>query len=177
MIVILKYNTIPMKFSIVKVSLVTLLAFGLISCSDWNNTMGGDTTQIQEDTTSEVAGTQLAWTPMQDVNENGDTLVGWDAVATEETPGEVSYTVLWSNFEYDISEMRVQEGDEVTITFRSVDGFHDFVIDEFDVASERVETGDETTVTFIADKAWTYEYYCSVGQHRANGMVLTLIVE
>jgi len=73
--------------------------------------------------------------------------------------------------------MRVKEGDEVSITFRSVDGFHDWVVDEFDAATEKVETDGETTVTFIADKTGTFEYYCSVGQHRANGMVGTLIVE
>ncbi len=104
-------------------------------------------------------------------------LVGGDAVAPEVTPGETSFTVLGSNFEYDITEMRVQEGDTVTVTFRSVDGFHDWVVDEFNAATEKVSTGNETTVTFVADKAGTYEYYCSVGSHRANGMVGTLIVE
>jgi len=32
-------------------------------------------------------------------------------------------------------------------------------------------------VTFVADKAGEYEFYCSVGQHRANGMVGKLIVK
>ncbi len=104
-------------------------------------------------------------------------LIGQDAVAPVRTPGEVSYTVLGSNFAYDITEMRVQEGDVVTVTFRSVDGFHDWVVDEFDAATQKVSTGNETTVTFTADKKGTYEYYCSVGSHRANGMVGTLIVE
>ena len=34
-----------------------------------------------------------------------------------------------------------------------------------------------TFVEFTVDKTGTFEYYCSVGQHRANGMVGNLIVE
>ena len=75
-----------------------------------------------------------------------------------------------------IEAVVVNEGDTVTINFASTDGFHDFVIDEFNVASERVQTDGSTSVTFVADTAGTYEYYCSVGSHRANGMVGRLVV-
>jgi plastocyanin len=85
--------------------------------------------------------------------------------------------VLGSNFEYDIREMRVQQGDKVTVTFRSIDGFHDWVVDEFNAATQKVQTNGETTVSFIANKKGSFEYYCSVGSHRAKGMVGTLIVE
>lgn len=120
-----------------------------------------------------AAGTQPAGTPM--VKEEG--MVGGDAVAPDETPGKVAFTVLGSNFKYDMNEIRVKEGDEVTINFRSVDGFHDWVVDEFDAATEKVQTDGETSVTFVADKKGTFEFYCSVGKHRENGMVGNLIVE
>ncbi len=81
------------------------------------------------------------------------------------------------NFEFDVTEIRVQEGDTVTINFTSNDGFHDWVVDEFDAATAHVQTGETSSVTFVADQKGTFEYYCSVGQHRANGMVGTLIVE
>ncbi|HEY5714693.1 MAG TPA: plastocyanin/azurin family copper-binding protein [Candidatus Gracilibacteria bacterium] len=48
---------------------------------------------------------------------------------------------------------------------------------EFDAATEKVNTDGETSVTFVADKKGTFEFYCSVGSHRTNGMVGTLIVE
>ena len=55
---------------------------------------------------------------------------------------------------------------------------HDWVVDEFTGAKmKRVTNGQTGTVTFVADKAGTFEYYCSVGQHRANGMVGKLVVE
>jgi nitrite reductase (NO-forming) len=74
-------------------------------------------------------------------------------------------------------ELRVKQGDTVRIEFTSTDGFHDWVVDEFNARTERVNTGGSTQVTFVADKKGTFEYYCSVGQHRANGMRGNLIVE
>lgn len=111
------------------------------------------------------------------VNDTDSELVGGDAVAPTTVPGEKSFTILGSNFAYDIKEMRVNKGDKVAVTFRSVDGFHDWVVDEFDATTEKVSTGNETTVTFVADKTGEFEYYCSVGSHRAQGMIGNLIVE
>lgn len=87
------------------------------------------------------------------------------------------FTVDSFNFGYSMDEIRVNEGDTVTITLTNSDGFHDWVVDEFDAATETINEGETTTVTFVADTAGTYEYYCSVGNHRAQGMVGTLVVE
>lgn len=74
-------------------------------------------------------------------------------------------------------ELVVQEGDTVRIELEVTQGFHDLVIDEFDAATEQVAAGNTTVVEFVADEAGTYEYYCSVGSHRAQGMYGTFIVE
>jgi plastocyanin len=87
------------------------------------------------------------------------------------------FNISGTDFAFDVTEMRVKEGDTITINFSSADGFHDWVLDVFDAATEQVRPGTPTSVTFVADTAGTYEYYCSVGSHRANGMVGTLIVE
>ncbi len=81
------------------------------------------------------------------------------------------------NFDYDKAEIRVKEGDTVKINFTSTGGFHDWVVDEFNARTGKVQTDGTTSVTFVADKKGTFEYYCSIGQHRANGMVGKLIVE
>jgi heme/copper-type cytochrome/quinol oxidase subunit 2 len=73
--------------------------------------------------------------------------------------------------------LRVREGDSVRLELRSLEGNHDLVIDELGVKSEVVGPGESTLVTFIATKPGTYEYYCSVGSHRARGMSGTFIVE
>lgn len=97
----------------------------------------------------------------------------------DETEGgnNVVFNLTGTNFAYNETEIRVSEGDTVTIHFESEEGFHDWVVDEFGAATEKVRPGTPTSVTFVADTAGTYEYYCSVGSHRANGMVGTLIVE
>ncbi len=81
------------------------------------------------------------------------------------------------NYSYDVSEIKVKKGETVTINFESTDGFHDFVIDELSVATKKVQPGTKTSVTFTADTAGTFEYYCSVGSHRAHGMAGKLVVE
>lgn len=91
--------------------------------------------------------------------------------------GVKEFTVTGSNFKFDVPEIRVKAGDTVKITFKNAGGFHDFVIDEFNVKAKQGNGPSEETVTFIADKAGEYAFYCSVGQHRANGMEGKFIVE
>lgn len=82
------------------------------------------------------------------------------------------------SYYFDPDVITVEAGQEVTITLNSMDMMHDFVIDELDVATEVVPGGETGSVTFTApDKPGEYEFYCSVGNHRAQGMVGTLIVE
>ena len=93
------------------------------------------------------------------------------------TPDPVSVNISGRNFAFSESEIRVPLGAEVTVNFTSSSGFHDWVVDEFGAATAQVNTGGSASVTFTADKAGTFEYYCSVGNHRAQGMVGNLIVE
>ncbi len=72
--------------------------------------------------------------------------------------------------------MSVKKGDTVKITFVNSSGLHDLKIDEFNVATKQLAAGKEETVTFVASKTGTFEYYCSVGNHRAMGMKGTLTV-
>lgn len=72
-------------------------------------------------------------------------------------------------------------GQAVSITLTNTAGQmpHDFVIDELDVASEQIMNGEQTVVTFVVPEnaaGEEYEFYCSVGDHRANGMVGTLTI-
>jgi plastocyanin len=87
------------------------------------------------------------------------------------------FTVTGKNFSFSPSVIRVKKGDTVKITFKNTGGIHDFMIDEFDVATPQTQDGASETVEFVADQAGTFDYYCSVGQHRQNGMEGQLIVE
>ena len=90
---------------------------------------------------------------------------------------EKTFTLDSFNFGYSMEEIRVKKGDTVTINLTNSDGFHDWVVDEFDAATAKIQAGNTTSVTFVADTVGTFEYYCSVGSHRAQGMVGNLIVE
>jgi len=65
----------------------------------------------------------------------------------------------------------------VKINIKNTDGTHDFVLDEFNVATKTIANGAEESVEFVADKVGSFEYYCSIGTHRAMGMWGTLKVE
>jgi plastocyanin len=86
-------------------------------------------------------------------------------------------TVTGANFKFNPATITVKKGDTVKLTFKSSGGFHDFVIDEFDVKTKIVADGQQDVVEFTADKVGTYEYYCSVGNHRQMGMVGKIIVQ
>ncbi len=75
-------------------------------------------------------------------------------------------------------ELKVKQDDKVRVVFTNEEGFHDFVIDEFEgTRTQQLQAGNTETIEFVADKKGTFEYYCSVGQHRANGMYGKFIVE
>lgn len=100
---------------------------------------------------------------------------------SENKKGESS-TVKTVNIEggmyyFSPKEIRVKQGDTVKIHFTSKDGMHDWVLDEFNVKTPVVNAGETADVEFVASKKGTFEYYCSVGDHRAMGMVGNLLVE
>lgn len=83
--------------------------------------------------------------------------------------------VTGSNFKFSPSEIKVKQGDKIVIHFIAKGGVHDLVIDGYNVATK--QTSSEDTIEFIVDKTGTFEYYCSIGNHRQMGMIGKLIVE
>lgn len=98
--------------------------------------------------------------------------------AMSDVNAEVTVNVTGADFSYNPDEIKVKKGDTVKIVLTSGDSMpHDFVIDELNIQSDQVTQGQTAEVTFVADRAGEYEYYCSVGNHREQGMVGTLVVE
>ncbi|MBP9690752.1 cupredoxin domain-containing protein [Candidatus Woesebacteria bacterium] len=101
-----------------------------------------------------------------------------DAATSDMMEDEVQIvTVEAGSFYFKPNEIRVKKGQKVRIVMNSVSMMHDFVIDELGVKLPVVKDGDTGEVEFVASTAGSFEYYCSVGQHRAQGQVGTLIVE
>jgi plastocyanin len=97
------------------------------------------------------------------------------ALAADEASVKV-FDVSGANFRFDPDTITVKKGDRVRIVFKSLDMQHDFDLDEFDVDSPVTVAGETSEIDFVAVKTGEFEYYCSVGTHRANGMVGKLIV-
>jgi plastocyanin len=131
---------------------------------------------VETDTSVEVVEEEVASAP---TSEEEATAPGAkiDPVEEPEVTGTThTFDVTGVNFAFSMEEIMVKEGDTVTINFESESGFHDWVVDEFAAATDQVKPGTPTSVTFTASKKGTFEYYCSVGSHRAAGMVGNLIV-
>ncbi|AFZ48293.1 blue (type 1) copper domain protein [Cyanobacterium stanieri PCC 7202] len=72
----------------------------------------------------------------------------------------------------------VSQGSTVEVTLCSAGGTHNWVVDDLGISTAEVsDDGDCDTIEFTADQVGEFEYYCSVGNHREEGMVGTLVVE
>jgi len=86
------------------------------------------------------------------------------------------FIIEGQNFEFSDTVLSVARGDTVRIVFRSVQSFHDWRIEGFNTGTRRITAGQQATVEFVADQAGTFEFFCSVGNHRQLGMRGTLTV-
>ena len=87
-----------------------------------------------------------------------------------------TFTVVGKPFSFTPANITVNEGDTVRIVFQNQEGTHDWVIDEFNARTEVLSAGETETIEFYANKKGVFEYYCSVGTHRQQGMKGSLTV-
>lgn len=88
-----------------------------------------------------------------------------------------AFVVDGRNFAFTPKTIEVNKGDKVKITFKDDEGFHDLVLDGYNMKTNRVSTGGSDSFEFTADKTGTFAYYCSVGNHREQGMEGVLTVK
>ncbi len=123
---------------------------------------------------------ELSETESQEAAENSNTAMtqtdSSTSAATDDSTVK-TFTIEAGSFYYKPNAITVKKGDKVKIVMNSVDMMHDFNIDELNVKIPITKSGETNTVEFTAGTVGTFEFYCSVGQHRANGQVGTLIVE
>lgn len=86
-------------------------------------------------------------------------------------------TISGKNFEFSPKVINANKGDVLRIIFINNQGKHDLVIDGYNLKTEVIPTDSSVALNFVADKEGTFEYYCSVGEHRVQGMTGTLIVK
>jgi len=160
-------------------AIYTIIIIAILALGGWfflGDSFSQEGDNAMEETTEESIEDGTSMMVPAEGHENVDEMmVGGESAMMESN--KVSFNVKGVPFSFNVKEIRVKKGDTVTVNFQSAEGFHDWVVDEFNAATKQVAPGTPTSVTFVADKTGTFEYYCSVGNHRAQGMVGKLIVE
>lgn len=83
-----------------------------------------------------------------------------------------------SEFKFSMTSITLKKGEKVKLTLTNSGKMpHDFVVDELGVKTKTIKNGESDTIEFTPDKTGSFEFYCSVGSHRAMGMKGTMIVE
>lgn len=98
------------------------------------------------------------------------------APAATSTAAVKEFTITNAGMTFATKSLTVKKGDPVKITFKNTGGTHDLRIEGYTVGTKVLQANEEETFEFVADRAGSFEYYCSVGNHRANGMVGTMTV-
>lgn len=101
---------------------------------------------------------------------------GTTGAAGSTTAASMTVQLTAKNFAFSQTTITVKKGQKVKIELAVTEGMHDWVVDAFNAKTKVVTANNTTSVEFVADKTGEYEYYCSVGNHRAQGMVGKLIV-
>jgi heme/copper-type cytochrome/quinol oxidase subunit 2 len=77
------------------------------------------------------------------------------------TPQERILEIDARQYAYSPSEIRVNQGDTITLHLVSTDVVHGIYIDGYDLSFE-ADPGQTTTMTFIADKPGSFRFRCNV---------------
>jgi plastocyanin len=159
---------------------VTLMALVVTACSTppVDNGITTTTTTGTDNTTPINGSIDSTYTTAPVTSTSGTISTTTTTPATTASPSskEVVFNITGNNYSFSQTELVVNKGDRVKIVFTSLDGLHDWALDEFNAATDKVQSGGTSETTFIASRAGTFEYYCSVGNHRQLGMVGKLIV-
>jgi nitrosocyanin len=136
--------------------------------------MRGNKSSNQATTTSTTNGTSASKESINPATSSNEAVTSGETMTNE---NEKVINVEAGSFYFKPDTITVKKGQKVKIVLHAVSMMHDFYIDELNVKSPIVKNGDTGTVEFTPDQVGTFEYYCSVGQHRANGQVGKITVE
>lgn len=151
---------------IVIIVIVLVIAAGALFLFS-NNAQAPEDAMIEEDTMMQEESMIEDNSTMEE-----DTMMDEEAMMEDVLEIEVEGGAFY--YDPDIIEAKV--GQTVRVTFNSVDMQHDFDIDELDLDTEVIPGGESLTFEFTPTEVGEFEYYCSVGSHREEGMVGTLVV-
>jgi plastocyanin len=106
-------------------------------------------------------------TNMQDTTNNTNPL---DTQVKDNT-NSVQVNINGYNYRFEDNDIILKVGVPVTLTFTSQEGFHDLISDELGIATQRLNQGERDEIFITPEEIGEFEFYCSVGNHREQGMV------
>lgn len=111
------------------------------------------------------------------------TEVGKQAPDTrEEVPAEEAevreITVEGDQYSFSPSSITVRSGERVKLTFNNVGSLpHNLTVEGLGIATRTIGAGQSDSIEFTVEEGGTYATFCSVGNHRAQGMEGKLVIE
>jgi len=86
--------------------------------------------------------------------------------------------VVGTEYSYQPSSITLSEGDKVILTFRNAGRLpHNLMIEALGLSTKTIGQGQSDTIEFVATSSGTFEFYCSVSNHRSLGMEGSLEVK
>lgn len=113
-------------------------------------------------------------------NRNGlsPPVIGGGTTSLSNQSGPVkTFEISGRSYSFTPNEIKVKKGDNVKIIFTNTEGFHDLQIEGYGVGTSQIPANQSDTIDFVANKSGTFQFYCSVSDHRQRGMIGSLIVE
>lgn len=99
-----------------------------------------------------------------------------EAPAAEPAAATRTFEMTASRFEFQPSEIEVQQGDRVVVKLHSTDTDHGFAISAFKVKVLVPKSGEVVSAEFVASKAGTFRFacheYCGSGHSRMKGVLV-----
>lgn len=96
--------------------------------------------------------------------------------ASSKTEREIA--VSGSEYAFEPRSVSVKKDETIRIIFTNTGGLaHNLVIDELGISTKTVSGGGKDELVFTAGKDGTYSFYCSIGNHREQGMEGTISIE
>lgn len=96
-----------------------------------------------------------------------------------ESDVDQSLVVDMSDFEFSVTTINAAPGETISVELTNSGGVHNFEIEELDVLSDTINNGESTTVTFTIPQdaaGETYDFFCNISNHRAQGMEGQLVI-
>lgn len=168
-------KTVGLIAGLIIIAVIGVVSFLVIRDMPADSEMREDTAQTQPEATQRSTSSNAAGTSIAGSDQSGQS----DTAAQDPGIQDQNYVIDMFNYGYSIEQIKAAPGDTITIDLTSSNGTHDFVIDELNVRSDTINTGGNALVTFTIPESaagQTYEFYCSIMNHRAQGMVGQLII-